>query len=121
MEKFFRYCKSYIGSGVIEELEQFAHNVPGLSRVPKWLASIDPVRVPTPDPLLGDVAGLLQVRDDPLDGTLGDTGLLGEVPQARVRCACEEKEDATVIGQQRPRARGRCHGPIVPQRWGCCP
>ena len=77
-------------SGSEREIEQRIQPgvAPHLVPVPATLAG--PQQKPFP----------LQVRDDPLDGALGDSDAAGHVPQPDVRFRGDHGQDARVVGEE---------------------
>ena len=56
----------------------------GLGWVPEWAFGMDLVAVATSRATARDVAGLFKIAHDRSGGSLGDAGLLGKIPQARI-------------------------------------
>ncbi len=62
------------------------------------------VAVATTDFLVGEIAAVFEFDDDPLGGTLGDTGYLGKISHANVRVLRDKDQHSRVAGEERPRS-----------------
>ena len=63
---------------------------------------LDAIAVSTADPFALDVAGVDQVGDDALGGSLGDSHALRDVTESRVRVVMEAEKDLGVVREEPP-------------------
>ena len=62
----------------------------------------DAIAVSTADAFALDVAGVDQVGDDALGGSLGDSNALRDVTESRVRVVMEAEKDLGVVREEPP-------------------
>lgn len=62
-------------------MEQVAQASMGLDPMPQGPISVDLVMIAPALPMALEVAGFLQIGDDPLHGAFGDPDLQGNLPQ----------------------------------------
>ena len=70
--------------------------------MPQGRIRIHGVPVAPPHPLRRHIAGLLQLRHDPLRGALGDADKIRYIAHPRFRIARKAKKDMGVVGQESP-------------------
>jgi hypothetical protein len=87
----------------LQEFQELADLVAFLGGVAHGDVGVDAVAVATADPFALDVPGFNQVGDDPLSGSLGDSNVLRDVTEPRVRVAVEEEKDLGVVREEPPR------------------
>ena len=71
-------------SGFGEHREQLTDGVASFCWMSEWAFGVDLVAVATTRAAAGDVPSFLKVAHDRPGGSLGDAGLLGKIPQARI-------------------------------------
>lgn len=91
-------------SGVVlsKEGEEIRHRRPGVCRVPQVGPLFDPVLVGASLAGVGEIPVLLQIRNDLLDGPLGELASRGDVADAGGAVLGDRGQHAGVIGQERP-------------------
>ena len=85
-----------------QEIEQLADLVVALGGMSHVRAAIERVAVPSPLALAGHVAGLDEIRDDPLCRPLRDSHGLGYVAQPCAGVALQTEQDLRVTGDEAP-------------------
>lgn len=68
------------------------------------------IAVSTSDPLACQIASILQFLNNALDGSLGDSHLLGSLAEQNFWLGVDQGQDVCVIGKKRPALLGD----------GCC-
>jgi hypothetical protein len=99
----------------LDEVDQGLHRPVRLDRMAHGALAGDFVFVLSARPVPDQVAPLLEVGDDALDGTLGDSDALGDVAEAQLRVPGEAQKYMGMVGEERPPdglARRR-HGPSI--------
>ncbi len=110
-----------------EEGDQPADGQASLTPVTEGLVQVEGVAVAAADPFPGQVAGLVQVRDDAVHRAVGDADADSDVTGPRPGAAGDLDQRAGVVGEERPgggSALGCVHGlaasvlwlPVVTQR-----
>ena len=84
-----------------ENSEQFAYG-PHATDIVERQVFLDVVAVAATISLLHHVAGVGEVDDDPVDGSLGDAEVLAQVAQPRIGLIGDEQQRPSVIGEEVP-------------------
>lgn len=87
-----------------QQVQQWADQVPVLSRVAKRALQVHCVLVTPPNPGVGNVASGLQITHDRLHGAFGHPDHLGQVPHPGIRVLGDRHQRTSVRGQQSPTA-----------------
>jgi hypothetical protein len=105
-----------VGVHLGEQAEQGGHGEPGLGGMTQDLALGDPVRVAAALARVGQIAALLQIRNDLLHGALGEPAVGRDVTDPRALVLGDGRQYARMVGDERPsrvRFRRSTHGSIV--------
>jgi len=79
-----------------------SHFNAALERVTEVRVRLESVSVPSPNLLVGYVAGLLQTGDDPLGRSFGDSDLRCNVACSDSGVVCDQDQDSCVVSEEGP-------------------
>lgn len=88
-----------------DELEQRSNVRMSLQSMAQRSPAVDLVLVPTPPPVLHQHAAPYQVRNNLLDGPLGDSHRVRHIPKASVRVPRQAHQHVRVVAEERPPRR----------------
>ena len=91
----------------LEEVEQVADLTAELRWVTHQTVPVDDVLIAAAEATALEEAGLDQVGDDALDGSLGDPDVDRDISQPHFGITGDAEQDLRVVGDERPAAWGR--------------
>src|SRR5215211_1238034 len=86
----------------LQEIEQVADRAAELGRMAHCALAVHGVLVPPPDATPLEKPSLHEVRDDSLNGALGDPDLAGNVSEAHAWVAGDAEQNLHVVREERP-------------------
>ena len=67
--------------------------------------------------LSGEISGLVELADDPVDGTLGDPDLIADFAEANARVVRDAEEHLGVVAEEGPPGHGQSLSTVLELRF----
>jgi len=103
-----RHGRDVIGLTSIDQAQELPQCVPFDDRITEREVRIHAIKVAPPQPTSLDIAGVLQVTEDPIRVALGNAGNSRNFAHPRMRPLGDGEQHLGVIRDERPPPRRRC-------------